>query len=232
MGQRNLFYSVMAPFSWLEYLLFSFSLSFHDTDYFISSVLLLPHIWQYSSYPYWTTLVLEGILRYLGFISCSFIPPCPLFILKNAFRTLFAKRIPFVSRHPIRIVCSLRLMKCRWRTDPKYQIVVAVTRIVLTCYFEVCLEVYSNYTKTTSQRRNDIVILVNALYCLDNQNYKFYITNLSPVEYFNSTDVLAIFTSRILLGSLIDTWHLLRQLSIRAVRRVFLLFVVNMLFAL
>ena len=72
---------------------------------------------------------------------------------------------------------------------------------MLTCYFEVCLEVYSNYIKTISQRRNDIEILINALLDSDNQNYKFYITNLSPVEYFNSTDALAIFTSRILLGS-------------------------------
>ena len=47
--------------SWIP-LLFSFSLSFRFTIpiFFISSVLLLPHIWQYSSYPYWTTLVLEG----------------------------------------------------------------------------------------------------------------------------------------------------------------------------
>ena len=110
MGQRNLFYSVMAPFSWIFFswipLSFSFSLSFHFRIpiFFFSSVLLLPHNWQHSSYPYWTTLVLEGTLRYLGFISCSFIPPCPFFILKNASCTLFAKRIPFVSRHPIRIV--------------------------------------------------------------------------------------------------------------------------------
>ena len=89
MGQRNLFYSVMAPFSWIFFswipLSFSFSLSFHFTIpiFFISSVLLLPHIWQHSSYPYWTTLVLEGTLRYLGFISCSF-PPFP-FLYEECF---------------------------------------------------------------------------------------------------------------------------------------------------
>ena len=204
MGQRNLFYSVMAPFSWIFFswipLLFSFSPSFHDADYFISSVLLLPHIWQYSSYPYWTTLVLEGILRYLGFISCSFIPPCPLFILKNAFRTLFAKRIPFVSRHPIRIVVETDEMPLAHRSK------ISDRRSCNKNSAHLLLRsmlggLFHDYTKTISQRRNDIEILINALLDSDNQNYKFYITNLSPVEYFNSTDALAIFTSRILLGS-------------------------------
>ena len=186
MGQRNLFYSVMAPFSWLEYLFYFPSryrfVSFHDTDYFISSVLLLPHIWQYSSYPYWTTLVLEGILRYLGFISCSFIPPCPLFILKNAFRTLFAKRIPFVSRHPIRIVVETDEMPLAHRSK------ISDRRSCNKNSAHLLLRsmlggLFHNYIKTISQRRNDIEILINALLDSDNLNYKFYITNLSPVEY-------------------------------------------------
>ena len=64
-------------------------------------------------------------------------------------RMLLARysRKEYRSYRDTRYASSLRLMKCRWRTDPKYQIVVAVTRIVLTCYFEVCLEVYSIATQ-------------------------------------------------------------------------------------
>ena len=203
MGQRNLFYSVMAPFSCPEYLFYFPSCYRFVSRYRFSSFHQRCCCRTFGS----ILLILIGQHWYwkepwdiLGLF------PAALFHLVHSsfWRMLLAcySRKEYRSYRDTRYALSLRLMKCRWLiTDPKYQIVVAVTRIVLTCYFEVCLEVYSNYIKTISQRRNDIEILINALLDSDNQNYKFYITNLSPVEYFNSTDALAIFTSRILLGS-------------------------------
>ena len=164
MGQRNLFYSVMAPFSWLEYLFYFPSRYRFILRYrcFISSVLLLPHIWQYSSYPYWTTLVLEGTLRYLGFISCSFIPPCPFFILKNASRTLFAKRIPFVSRYPIRIVVEtdeMPLADHRSKISDRRSCNKNSAHLLLRSMLG---GLFHSYTKTIGQRRNNIERLINA----------------------------------------------------------------------